>query len=85
MRGTCARPPRSTGSKPAASMLRRISSSGARRRPSARRRRRHAVDVVGAERQRHLRELRAVAQPVHLDVRHLRRRQARDRHAFTSS
>ena len=62
-------------------MLRRISSSGARRRPSgASSDGRDAVDVVGAERQRHLRQLRAVAQPVHLDVRHVRRRQTRDRH-----
>ena len=50
-------------------MLRRISSSGARRRPSgASSTGRHVVDIVGAERQRDLRELRPVAQPVDLHV-----------------
>ena len=41
--------------------------------------RRHGVDVVGADGQRDLRELRAVERPVHLDRRHVVDDQARER------
>ena len=62
------RPSRSTGTKPAASMLRR---DLLERRAAAAFgrvvRRRDAVEVVGAEGQRDLRQLRTVAPPVHLD------------------
>ena len=74
---------RSTGSWPAARMLRRISSSGARRRPSlVSSSRRHAVDVVGADGQRDLRELRAVERPVDLDRRDVVDDQPRQRDAL---
>ena len=61
-------------------MLPRISSSGLRRVPSiARIGRGHAVDVVGAHRQRDLRELRAVERPVHLNRRDVPGQQPRQR------
>ena len=41
--------------------------------------RRHVVDVVGADGQRDLRELRAVERPVHLDRRNVRHHVPRDR------
>ena len=72
---------RTRGVKPAAAMLRRTSSTDVRRR--AQRlvvNGRDAIEIVGAERQRHLRELRAVLRPIHLDVLHRRQRQPRQRH-----
>ena len=71
----------STGVKPAAAMLRRTSSTDVRRLPE---RlvvdRRDAIEIVGAEGQRHLRELRSVLRPVHLDVLHRWQHQPRQRH-----
>ena len=52
-------------------MLRLTSSTDVRRRPSvSSSTAEHAIEVVGAERQRHLRQLGAVLRPVHLNVRH---------------
>ena len=82
-RETAKRPVRSTGYEAgrldvAADLLER------RAAPAERRliRRRHVVHVVGAEGQRHLRQLGAVARPVHLDVRHVRQGQACQGHGL---
>ena len=44
--------------------------------------RRHAVHIVGADRQRHLRQLRPVERPVHLNRRDVADDQPRQRHAL---